>query len=245
MGNDITKKETQPQDGFGWEPDIESTGGEVTRPMRSMAGEVKLKFVDPDWSADGVDCNGRTLVCYDKTYSVIRWGDDKKPLETIPLARGEPCPDVNAMNSNIPKEQWRIAFGKPEAPYQLQRCLEFLDPVSMERLSWPHNVLVAGSSRAAEELEGKVKTVRRLRGENLYPKVRLEHKTMPTRDYGPIERPFLAVVGWVRLGQHGIEDVNLNAPVQRPAQLPPQSAPPTQSTTELPLAEEMADEVKF
>jgi hypothetical protein len=56
------------------------------------------------------------------------------------------------------------------------------------------------------------------------------------------------------LGEHGIEYIDISAPTQarlehstetgstKPAQ---QSAPPTQSTVDVPLAEEMADEVKF
>jgi hypothetical protein len=231
MSNDVTKKATQPHDGFGWEPDVGRTGGgEAVRPARSMQGEVKLKFVSPEWSADGVECNGRTLIVYDKTYSVIRWNSDNMPEEVIPLARGAPCPDLAEMNCGVPQSQWRTGLnGSPEAPYQLQRVLEFLDPKTMERLSWPHNVSVVGSSRAAEELEGRIKITRRMRGE-VYPLVRLESKHMPTR-FGGRERPCLTVVGWVRLGEHGIEHVDISKPVQLAA---PRSA-------QLPLAEEMED----
>ena len=172
MINEVANQAAWPKDNFGWEPDMESTGGEVDRPVRSMQGEIKLKFVSPNWSADGVECNGRELICYDKTYAVIRWNDDNMPEEVIPLARGEPCPNLTEMNAAIPQSQWRTGLnGNPEPPYQLQRVLEFLDPKNMERLSWPHNVTVIGSSRAAEELEGRIKITRRLRGEDVYPVV--------------------------------------------------------------------------
>jgi hypothetical protein len=257
MSNDVTKKETWPLDNFGWEPEIESTDGEVDRPARSMQGDEKLKFVDPDWSAGNVPCNGRELIVYDKTYSIIRWKDDGSgPAEVTPVERGAPPPNLKEMNAKIPREEWRIGLnGQPEPPYQLQRCLEFLDPVSMERLSWPHNVTVMGSSRAAEELEGRIKITRRLRGEDVFPLVRLEHRHMPTQ-YNPRgrQRPYLAIVKWVRLGEHGIEYVDISTPVQaqlerfasaQSAKSAQQSVLPMQSVPEVTLEEEMDDQVPW
>jgi hypothetical protein len=257
MSNDVTKKETWPRDNFGWEPDIEPTPGETDRPARSMQGESKLKFVDPNWSVDDIPCNGRELICYDKTYSVIRWKDDRSgPEQVIPVARDAKPPNLKEMNAKIPQEEWNIGLNNlPEPPYQLQRCLEFLDPVSMERLSWPHNVTVVASSRAAEELEGRIKITRCLRGEDVFPLVRLEHRHMPTQ-YNPRgrQRPYLAIIKWVRLGKQGIEYVDINAPVQaqlerltsaEPAKSTQQSVLPMQSVPEVSLSEEMEDEVKF
>ena len=150
------------------------------------------------------------------------------------------------MNSEIPVEEWRIAFGKPQPPFELQRCLEFLDPVTMDRLSWPHNVTVAGSSIASDQLERKIGIVRRLYGADLYPVVRLEHTPMSTREFGIRQRPDLPVVKWARLSDRGIEYVNIGASAQAPKQIPQRSAPPTQSSSvELPLKEELDDEIKY
>jgi hypothetical protein len=257
MTNDITKKEAGPRDNFGWEPDIDLTDGdEADRPARSMQGETKLSYVDPDWSANKVNCNGRELIVWDKTYSIIRWKDDGSgPLEVIPVARDAPLPDLKEMNAKIPQEQWRIAFGKPEPPYQLQRVLEFLDPITMERLSWPHNVKVFGSSRAADELEGRIKIVRRLRGTDIYPVIVLDHTYMPTQ-HSPRgkQRPFLRIVKWARLGEHGIEYIDISAPAQPrlehfaeagSAKAAQQSALPKQSAPDVPLSEEMDDSVPW
>ena len=115
------------------------------------------------------------------------------------------------MNAEIPVKEWRIAFGKPQPPFELQRCWEFLDPSSMDRLSWPHNVLVSGSSIAADQLERKIGIVRRLYGADLVALVRLDHAPMPTREYGVRERPDLPVVKWARLTDHGIEYVDISA----------------------------------
>jgi hypothetical protein len=137
--------------------------------------------------------------------------------------------------------------GKPEPPWQLQRVLEFLDPETAERLSWPANVTVAGSSRAAEELEGRIRIVRRLRGEDVYPRVQLSHKFMPTQ-FGGRERPHLPIVGWVRFGEHGgLEAIETNVMPEaqrRITESKPQPAP-MQSVSEVSLSEEMEDEVKF
>jgi hypothetical protein len=245
MTNDLTKK---PRDNFDYDPlsEYPGSGGDDSRPARSMQGETKLKFVDPDWSADGVPCNGRVLVVYNRTYAAVHWGEDK-PIKVLPVTRGEPAPDLKALNAAIPKEEWRMAFGKPEAPWQLQRTLEFLDPETAERLSWPHNVTVAGSSRAAEELEGRIRIVRRLRGEDVYPRVRLGHKFMPT-DYGGRERPYLEIVGWVRFGEHGgLEAIESNVTPEAQRRIAGNKPQPTpmQSVSEPTLAEEMEDELKF
>lgn len=252
MSNEVSKKQsTWVQDNFGWEPDIDVTDGETDRPARSMQGESKLKFVDPNWSVNNVPCNGRELIVYDKTYSVIRWKDDGSgPEEVIPVKRGKQLPDLKEKNAKIPQEQWRIGLNnKPEPPYQLQRCLEFLDPVSMERLSWPHNVTVVGSSRASDDLEGRIKVARRLRGEDVFPLVKLESRHMPTQysRHGR-QRPHLDIRRWARLTEHGIEYIDINAPA-----LPAQSAQAklerfTQAdkpTAEISRSKEMQDEIPW
>jgi hypothetical protein len=252
MSNEVSKKQpTWLQDNFGWEPEIDVADGEADRPARSMQGEQKLKFVDPDWSVDNVPCNGRELICYDKTYCIIRWKDDGSgPLEVIPVVRGAELPDLKEKNAKIPQSEWRIGLdSKPEPPYQLQRCLEFLDPVSMERLSWPHNVTVVGSSRASDDLEGRIRVARRLAGENVYPLVRLESQHMPTQ-YNPRgrQRPRLAPIRWARLGEQGIEYIDINAPA-----LPAQSAQAklerfTQAdkpTAEISRSKEMEDDIPW
>jgi hypothetical protein len=247
MNNEIAKRtQTRLRDNFGWEPDAND---EIDRPTRSMQGEVKLKFNSPDWSVQGVKCNGRELIVYDKTYSVVRWSaDNKMPEEVIPLERGAPHPNLKEMNAAIPRTQWKIGLdGNPEAPYQLQRVLEFLDPKTMERLSWPHNVTVVGSSIAAEELEGRILIIRRLRGENVYPLVKLVSKFMPTR-WGGRQRPYLEILDWVRLGEHGIEtDVQPQLQGDAKAKSKPaqQSALPLRPVSKVTTAEELDDTIPW
>jgi hypothetical protein len=209
-----------------------------------------LKFVDPDWSANGDPCNGRELICHDRHYEAVRWGDgDGGPLDVKPVLRDQPLPDIKAWNAEIPKEQWRMGLnGQPEPPWQIQRVLEFLDPESAERFSWPHNVKVAGSSRAAEELEGRIRIVRRLRGETVYPRVRLDHTFMPTK-FGGRERPFLRIVGWVKFGESGgLVGVESNIlPENKPklvgGTVAAKPVVPTQSVSEPTLSEEMDGDV--
>jgi hypothetical protein len=248
--SDIVKQQNQPRDNFDFDPLSEypgSGGSEQLRPARSMQGKIKLKFNDPDWSADEVPATNRILVCYDRTYAAIHWGEDA-PIEVIPVIRGEPMPDLKTLNAAIPETDWRIGLsGKPEAPWQLQRVLEFLDPETAERLSWPANVTVVGSSRAAEELKGRIKIVRRLRGEDVYPRVRLTHKFMPTK-YGGRERPYFDIVGWVRFGEHGgLEAIESNVTPETQRRITESKPQPTpmQSVAEPTLGEEMQDEIKF
>ena len=250
MTNEVTKLEPTLNDGLDWEVDLPTDDGDNPRPSRTMQGDAILKFVSPTWSVSGIPQNGREFLVYGKSFSVVRWGNDQRLIYAAPLVRGEPTPNIDEMNKGVPVDEWRIAFGKPQPPYELQRCLELLDPESMERLSWPHNVAVSGSSIACDQLKRKIGIVRRLYGADLYPIVRLDQAPMTTREFGIRQRPDLPVVRWARLSERGIEYVTIGVSAQVPKQLPPMSAHPAQSASkapavEVPLAQEMDDVVPF
>jgi hypothetical protein len=251
MTNELTKRQNEPRDNFDYDPLSEYFGNSSeNRPARSMQGETKLKFVAPNWTVNDVRCNGRELVCYDRTFAVVRWGNgDGPPLNVLPVVRGEPIPDFRAWNAAIPQSEWRDGRdGKPQPPWELQRVLEFLDPETAERLSWPANVTVVGSSRAAEILEGRIKIGRRLRGEEVYPRVRLSHTFMSTK-FGGRERPHFEIVGWVRFGAHGgLEAIasNITPETQQRSIENAAQATSMQSVSEPSLSEEMGgDKVPF
>jgi hypothetical protein len=247
MRNEIAKP---PSDSFDYDPLADYTGDDG-RPQRSMQGDSKLKFNDPNWSVNDVLCNDRVLICYDRTFAAIHWGEPgEPPIKVEPLRRGEKPPDLKERNEKIPREDWRIGFnGEPEPPWQLQRVLEFLDFESGERLSWPSNVTVIGSSIAAEELERRIKIVRRLRnGDPVYPQVKLTHTLFPTRYRKDRQRPYLEIVGWIRFtDKGGLEAITSNVMPETTPQITDKKSPTTQlqAMSEPSLSEEMDDKISY
>ena len=217
-------------DNFGWQPTVRTGADDGTdRTVRVLQGAL-LKFTGGTeasdgsglwtWTVDGESVNGRLLMSYDKSFYIVRWD----PYETRPVTRETPADALEKLNAAIPQSEWPIGTytKKPEAPYQLQRVVEFIDPQTLECFSWAHSVTIAGSSRAASDLENRIERTRRVHGDGVYPLVTLEATHMSTA-YGGRKRPHLEVVGWVRRGMSGgIERV----------------APPT-------LAEEINDEIVF
>ena len=223
----MTTTASQRSDGFDWEPNIATTStadNDHPRPLRSLDGEIMLKYDDPTWTGDGIVMNARELVLIEIHHEIIRWPTDseakagaKGPAEVIPIFRGEAEPDLDELNAQIPELEWRVRFGKKEKPYRVQRVLEFLDYRTMERFSWPSYVEVIGSSIAVDEIKRRIGVVRRLRGEDLVPVVRLEHVHMPSSFKKDRERPHLAIMGWARLGPGGIEMVDVTQPLLKPS----------------------------
>jgi len=264
-------------DPFDWEPDdlVPSTNeddGELRR-MRSFDGDALARFVHPEgWTVDGIGANLREVILREVRYWIIRWPNRveleqgmKGPAETLPVLPGGPVYDLKAMNEAIPKAQWNGKYGKP--PYQMQRVLEFLDPVTLERISWLHYTEVKGARAAWREIKGRMSVVRDLRGIELCPVVRLNEKPFPN-DFKPLNRPWLEIVRWARFTKDGIEYVDVSKPLNPPtlprgatAQLeqfaaaelakPAQQTKPIeptlikQSDVDVPLTEELEDEIPY
>ena len=196
------------QSNFDWEPDlafVPSAGGDGGSRQGSLKGDVRLKYVFPEhWTANGEQATGRILLLIDVHYDILRWPSDAekargiKGPETIPIDRGAPEPDLDALNAGVPEAEWPIYQGKKEPPFRPQRVLEFLDRVSMDALSWGHYVTVKGASICVEEVRRRIARVRRVMGEDLYPLVKLNHCIFPNGFNKNLERPWLEVV---RLGQ--------------------------------------------
>ena len=159
----------------------------------------KLKFTN---AGAWVDENGDPIA-KDREFLVVelmkvsqKWIDGK-PVETRILSSGEYFPDIEKLNAEAPRSEWRDAFGKMVGPWQNSFVLYLLDPETMQGFTFPTST--AGGFRAVFELKGDVHRARMLQGDNVYPVVTLADTHMKTQ-YGPRQRPAFKIVRFVPIG---------------------------------------------
>lgn len=181
---------------------------------------------------------GREFIVVDRERVLQKWGPDQTPLETRWLDPKEPWPDIEALNNNTPKKEWREgADGKQQGPWQAQWIIRLLDVRSMDKLTYPTST--TGGHMAVGDLSGRVKTMRRLRGGQVYPIVTLSDVHMKTK-FGGRQRPHFEIVRWVYLGDDG----NALPVAEKPR--PQLQAGPAEHVVEEPSTKEiMNDKVRF
>lgn len=119
------------------------------------------------------------LIAVDILRVVQKW-IDKKPVETRVLAPGEKVPDIKALNEAAPKAEYGTDFnGAPQGPYQFQYVTYFLDPLTMDRFTYPTGT--SGGAICTRDLADKVKWMRRFRGDHVFAVVTLSDAFMNTR----------------------------------------------------------------
>jgi hypothetical protein len=138
--------------------------------------------------------------------------------------------------------------------WQRQHVLEHVDLADMQRYSWPTGTI--GCTRCIADLRDRILLMRRFRGENVYPTVRLSHIFMPTR-FGGRERPHIEVKGWpdseptlpamaepamLRKAAPPVNEQPTVAPTTKPTSEPTVK---TETVKEPSLAEEMQDNLPY
>lgn len=202
MSNEIEKTTTSREvDGFGGYTDAVEGGGEERRSSAPI-----LKFTnDAEWTVrdEPMDAN-REFVMIDVSRSVVKWPpemDGGGPVEVITLAPGQRFPDVDKLNADTPKNEWRTGpDGQLRGPWQTQHTAHLLDPDTMDRLNWPTSTI--GGSIAVREVVERTQWMRRFRGENVFPVVTLGDTFMNTR-FGGRQRPHLNIKRFVTFGSGG------------------------------------------
>jgi hypothetical protein len=231
-------------DGFGGFTEAVEGGGQPVSGV-SLLG-LKLKYLDPIWTdPDEQEVKG-PLVVHDVLRKVQKWLDDTRPAETIVLAPGQPWPDIEKLNAECPKDQWREKFNRFQGPWAGEHVVLFFDDKTMVRYWWPSPITTIGSAIAVRELVAQTKLMRSYRGEHIYPLVELSHTFMST-NYGGRERPNLIVKSWVRFGEGGsLVLPPSNEPVLTGSATAAASNPLGMQTVEKPTAKEVTgDEIKY
>jgi hypothetical protein len=213
----------QARDGFDTFDDaIESDDAEQassSSPSSSIIRGNQLKFGDATTPFKWLDKSTgkpfsleRALVAIDLWRVMQKWPpqNDKSPPATRILAPDEKFPDVDKLNAETPKDEWRTGpDGKPKGPYENAFVLYLLDAETMQRYTYVASTI--GGKRAVRELRDRVDWMRKFRGSNVYPAVVLADVFMTT-DYGGRPRPHFEIMHWIQFGDAGTP---LPAPEQR------------------------------
>jgi hypothetical protein len=128
---------------------------------------------------------------------VQQWLPGADRPETRELGPDEFFPDIEKMNAEAPRSEWRTAFGEQQGPYEAAYVLYLFDPRTMEAFTFI--TPTTGGHRAVDDLKGKVRRARMLQGANRYALVTLGDTHMNTR-YGGLQRPDFKVLDYVPLG---------------------------------------------
>jgi hypothetical protein len=200
MSGEVAKKSAAELDGFdGYEDGIE--GGQE-RSGQIIQGH-KLKFTNEvTWERDDGQEIGANheFVAVDIARVVQRWRD-QMPVETIILAPHQKFPDIAKLNEAVPRKEWvEGPDNNPRGPWQAQHIVYLLDPVTMDRFTFPTGTI--GGAIAVRELTDKVRWMRRFRGEGVYAVVTLGDLFMNTR-FGGRQRPHFEVKRFIRFGSSG------------------------------------------
>jgi hypothetical protein len=235
--NDEMKNQIVPlTDGFdGFEHRVEGDdddgrvapgGGDITKFTNNTTYELR----------DGTQVSSELeLIVGDILRVVVKWVN-QAVVEQRVLAPGERVPDIAALNNACPKSEWGVDFNNnPKGPWAFQHLLLLLDPKTMDKYRLPTSTV--GGGIAVRELVDKTKMMRRYRGEQVYPIIKLADKFMNTR-FGGRQRPHFVVQRWV---QFGGDKPALAAPTEPPKT----DLPGTKVVTEPSLSEQMRDEVPW
>jgi hypothetical protein len=174
------------------------------------------------------------FIVVDRARVLQKWGPDGMPIagETRFLEPKEKWPDVDAMNEEAPKSEWRDGPNGLQGPWQCQHVIYLLDPQTLDKFTYPTNTV--GGHICVGDLSDRIKNMRRLRGAHVYPVVTLSDTFMNTR-HGGRERPHFVIKRWVMLGP---SETALPAPPEGPRPLDTAAAAETSAPIELQTVKE-------
>ena len=170
-----------------------------------MNSEVKTKLLqgtiarcnNGEWADAGGAQLPEELIVMGTTRALQCWSGGK-PTDTI---TEHPLPNVDDLNGKIPVEEWKKGMdGKPRAPWVLQHVVYLLDPRSAESFTFLNSTW--GARIAVDRLADRMDNMRKLRGGNPHPVVKLESRKMKTK-FGEKPRPEFTIIRWVDMPGEG------------------------------------------
>jgi hypothetical protein len=168
------------------------------KPRLIATGSVILKCVDGHWS-DGDGLTPATEMLAVATTIGLQCWSDKELLDEIVERPGEKLPNVDDLNKQIPRNEWRPGLdGQPRPPWQLNWVIYLIDLESATKYTFLNST--TGAKIAVTRLADKMKTMRILRGAGVRPLVKLDSRPMKT-SYGQKMRPEFTVIDWRDFGE--------------------------------------------
>jgi hypothetical protein len=198
-----------------------------TRNTTRIIQGVILRCVDGHWSdRDGLAPPAELLAM--GTSSALQCWQDGMPTDTVVEQPGEPLPDVNELNAQIPEAEWEKGIdGKPRPPWVLQFVVYLIDPHTGETYTYINGT--TGARIAVERLQDKFKWMRALRG-NVVPIVKLDSRPMQTK-FGQKMRPDFTVIEWRELSPQNGGGAIEQKTVPQIEQAKPDAKPATKKKT--------------
>jgi hypothetical protein len=162
-----------------------------------------VKCVDGNWTVNSVALPQDLLALLLATTRALQWWQDRRVIKTIMAHPDRPLPDLDELNSEIPRDQWEIDLGgNPRPPWSRQFVAYFVDIRSAGLLTFSNSTY--GARAAVCELEQRLKWMRAIRGggEEILPLVRFASTPMRTQ-FGTKMRPDFPIVEWRRFDTAG------------------------------------------
>ena len=155
---------------------------------------VIAKCIDGRWAdADGLPMPERLLVV--GTTRALQCWREQKPIDTLIEEPGEPLPNVDELNEQIPHNEWEPGLdGRPRPPWQLNWVAYLVNPGTADCYTYINSTV--GARIAVERLNDKLELMRRMRGADVTPIVALDSRPMKT-NFGQKLRPEFRVLEWI------------------------------------------------
>jgi hypothetical protein len=132
------------------------------------------------------------------------WGLDGKPENRV-LGPDESWPDIEKLNDETPRSEWRESFGVMKGPHENAYFVYLLDPTTLAVFTFI--TTTDGGKRAVSELKEATRRARALRGPNMFPIVTLGD-TLFSKKFGR-NRPEFRVKTYVPLGREAAAPAQL------------------------------------
>jgi hypothetical protein len=172
--------------------------GRNDKPRLIAPGSVILKCVDGRWmDGDGLTPAGEVLAAATTT-GLQCWGN-KDLLDEIVEQPGQPLPNVDELNAQIPKKEWGLGLdGKPRPPWQFNWVAYLIDLTSATKYTFLNST--TGAKIAVTRLADRMQTMCILRGPGVRPLVKLDSRPMKT-EFGQKMRPEFTILDWRDFGE--------------------------------------------
>jgi hypothetical protein len=188
---------------------------------------VKFDPATAEWKGD-IDPDARYIVT-GVIVALQRWKNQRVIDEIVRVPGGEPLPNVEALNREIPVEEWEIGSDdRPRAPWQRTRFIYMFEPRTAMTCTYI-STTIGGEICCRELKEATISKQKLWQNDQLCPIVQLGSATMKTRHRPTtgMPRPKLVVVGWIGGKPASQLSDAETAQLEGPGEIiPPDEAPP-------------------